>query len=265
MSPCLDTTFSRRRLLAAAAGASLLSTALPVLADLADKAPPPDVGRKFLRSKRPMPFAGNTFVGHLEQQGDGYDSFDRVLEIYRELPEQRFANKLAVLPPSSYHVTLLGGVNETDRAHGPWPSDLARDVALADINASFLSRLQQRDAAPLGACRFLVDPTAARTGSHDNLLIPLLPADAATAQRLETARQALMTLTNLQRPDYTNFRFHISLAYLCETLDAAEQVAYRLAVGDWLKRLAAAGPITVPRFHFCTFKDMDAFREVYEV
>ncbi|WOB51333.1 DUF1868 domain-containing protein [Xanthomonas hydrangeae] len=265
MSSFLDTPFSRRRLLAAAAGASLLSTALPVLAGLADAAPPPDVGRKFLRSKRPMPFAGNTFVGHLEQQGDGYDSFDRVLEIYRELPEQRFANKLAVLPPSSYHVTLLGGVNEIDRASGPWPSDMARDVALAQISTSFLSRLQQRNAALLGACRFLVDPTAAKTGRNDNLLIPLVPADAATGQRLESARQGLMALTKLQRPDYTNFRFHISLAYLCETLDAAEQVAYRVAVADWLKRLAAAGPITVPRFHFCTFKDMYAFREVCEV
>ena len=262
MSSRLDTPFSRRRLLAAAAGASLLATKLPALAN---PAAPPDVGRKFLRSKKPMPFAGNTFLGHLDQQGDGYDSFDRVLDIYRELPEQRFANKLAVLPPSSYHATLLGGVNESDRVEGPWPSDTARDVALADISASFLSRLQQRNAAPLGACRFLVDPTAAKTGRNDNLLIPLVPADTATAQRLETARQGLMALTKLQRPDYTNFRFHISLAYLCETLDAAEQVAYRVAVAAWLKRLAAAGPITVPRFHFCTFNDMYAFREVLEV
>ncbi|MCC4617985.1 DUF1868 domain-containing protein [Xanthomonas campestris pv. asclepiadis] len=262
MASCLDTTFSRRRLLATAAGASLLSTALPVLADAA---PPADVGRKFLRSKRPMPFAGNTFVGHLEQQGDGYDSFDRVLEIYRALPKHGFANKLAVLPPSSYHVTLLGGVNETDRARGPWPGDLARDVALADIHARFLSRLQQRNTAPLGACRFVVDPSAARTGSNDNLLIPLLPADAATAQRLETARKELMALTHLQRPDYSHYQFHISLAYLCETLAPAEQVAYRVAVGDWLKRLVAAGPITVPRFHFCTFNDMSAFRTLREV
>ncbi|WP_127170181.1 DUF1868 domain-containing protein [Xanthomonas sp. BRIP62415] len=262
MSSLLDTLFSRRRLLAAAAGASLLSTTLPALANTAAL---PDVGRKFLRSKTPLPFAGNTFLGPLDQQGDGYDSFDRVLDIYRALPEQRFASKLAVLPPSSYHATLLGGVNEIDRASGPWPGDMARDAALADISASFLSRLQQRTAAPLGACRFLVDPTAARTGRNDNLLIPLVPADAATAQRLETARQGLMVLTRLQRPDYTNFRFHISLAYLCETLDAAEQAAYRITVSDWLKRLAAAGPITVPHFHFCTFKDMAAFREVHEV
>ncbi|MFL7979353.1 DUF1868 domain-containing protein, partial [Xanthomonas vasicola] len=97
MSSFLDTRISRRHLMAAA-GTSLLASGIPALA----KTPPPsDVGRKFLRSRRPMPFAGNTFVGHLEQQGDGYDSFDRVLNIYRELPEQRFANKFALLPPSS--------------------------------------------------------------------------------------------------------------------------------------------------------------------
>ncbi|WP_372356603.1 DUF1868 domain-containing protein [Xanthomonas sp. NCPPB 3443] len=261
MSSFLDTRISRRRLMAAA-GTSLLATSL---ATPAMTPPPSDVGRKFLRSRRPMPFAGNTFVGHLEQQGDGYDSFDRVLNIYRQFPEQRFAHKFAVLPPSSYHVTLLGGVNEIDRARGPWPSDLPRDHALADINAAYLARLKERAAPPLGACRFLVNPTAASTGNNDNLLIPLKPADTQTAQRLEAARQALMQLTRLQRPDYTNFQFHISLAYLCDTLDAAEQTAYRSAVRGWLAQLAAAGPITVPRFHFCTFDDMDAFRTVQEV
>ncbi|WP_372382631.1 DUF1868 domain-containing protein [Xanthomonas sp. NCPPB 1068] len=262
MPSLMDTRLSRRRLMAAAAGTAALATAVPALAKTSS---PPDVGRKFLRNRRPMPFAGNTFLGHLAQQGDGYDSFNRVLDIYRELPAHRFANKFALLPPSSYHVTLLGGVNEIDRARGPWPGDMGRDMALSEINAAFLSRLAQRTAAPLGACSFVVNPATAKTGANDNLLIPLHPADAHTAQRLETARQALMTLTRLQRPDYTNFQFHISLAYLCETLDAAEQADYRAAVGDWLKRLAAAGPITVPHFHFCTFADMDAFRTVREV
>ncbi|MCS3809648.1 DUF1868 domain-containing protein [Xanthomonas sp. 4461] len=261
MPSLLDTRISRRRLVAAAAGASLLGSALPA----SSATPPPDLGRKFLRSRRPMAFAGNTFLGHLQQQGDGYDSFDRVLDIYRELPGHGFANKFALLPPSSYHATLLGGVNEIDRASGPWPGDLARDVALSDIHAEFLARLRQRTAAPLGACSFVVNPAAARTGNNDNLLIPLRPADAQTAQRLEAARQALMTLTRLQRPDYVDFQFHISLAYLCQTLDRAEQAAYRVAVGNWLKRLAAAGPITIPRFHFCTFADMEAFRTVREV
>ncbi|ALS93226.1 DUF1868 domain-containing protein [Xanthomonas oryzae] len=261
MSSFLDTRISRRHLMAAA-GTSLLTSSIPALAKTP---PPPDVGYKFWGSRRPMPFAGNTFLGHLEQQGDGYDSFDRVLNIYRELPEQRFANKFALLPPSSYHVTLLGGVNESDRAHGPWPSDLKRDHALADINADYLLRVKERATPPLGACRFLVNPTAAKTGANVNLLIPLKPADTQTAQRLETARQALMQLTRLQRPDYINFQFHISLAYLCDTLDAAEQTAYRKAVGGWLTQLAAAGPITVPRFHFCTFDDMYAFRTMHEV
>ncbi|KAB7768851.1 DUF1868 domain-containing protein [Xanthomonas maliensis] len=261
MSPTLQSRVSRRGLLAAA-GVSLLASALPTAAT---PATPPDVGRKFLRSREPMTFVGNTFVGHLEQQGAGYDSFDHVLDIYRQLPAQPFGHKFALLPPSSYHVTLLGGVNDIDRRHGPWPDDMARDVPLDKMAAVFLSRLQQQAATPLGACRFLVDPAAAKTGRNDNLLIPLRPADAQTAQRLEAARQRLMALIRLKRPDYIDYRFHISLAYLCETLDSAERAAYRAAVGHWLTRLAAAGPITVPRFHFCTLADMYAFRTLHEV
>ncbi|XQA70305.1 DUF1868 domain-containing protein [Xanthomonas sacchari] len=261
MSSFFDTSISRRQLLAAA-GATLVASALPAQTISPQ---PPDVGRKFLRSRRPLPFPGNTFLGHLQQQGDGYQSFDRVLDIYREFSEHRFADKFALLPPSSYHVTLLGGVNEIDRAGGPWPSDMARDVPLSDIHATFLARLQQRDVAPLGACRFLIDPAAAKTGRNDNLLIPLRPADAATALRLDAARRGLMALIRLQRPDYVDYRFHISLAYLCDTLDEVEHAAYRKAVHDWLARLAAAGPITVPRFHFCTLQDMYAFRTLQEV
>ncbi|MEA9878730.1 DUF1868 domain-containing protein, partial [Xanthomonas campestris pv. raphani] len=41
MSSCLDTTFSRRQLLAAVAGTAVLATALPTLAETP---PPPDVG-----------------------------------------------------------------------------------------------------------------------------------------------------------------------------------------------------------------------------
>lgn len=95
--PLLETPISRRRLLIVSAGAALLATGVPALATTTA---PSDVGRKFARSRRPLPFAGNTFVGHLPQQGDGYDSFDRVLDIYRELPEQRFGNKFALLPPA---------------------------------------------------------------------------------------------------------------------------------------------------------------------
>ncbi|NCH90086.1 DUF1868 domain-containing protein [Cronobacter dublinensis] len=77
-----------------------------------------DVGRKFSSSESPLPFADNTYLGHLKQQGQGFKTFNTILNVYRVLPESRFFRKMAVIPSSSYHITLFVGVNEYDSRSG---------------------------------------------------------------------------------------------------------------------------------------------------
>ena len=56
--------------------------------------------------------------------------------------------------------------------------------------------------------------------------------------------------------------FH-ELAYsLVRVLDEPEAIALRGATADWCRRLAARGPLLIPAFHYCTLRDMFAFREL---
>lgn len=88
----------------------------PTAPSLAKASPfPPDVGSKFDADGRVRPFAGNTVVCHLPQQGEHADAFEAMLDIYREAPSHPFMRKVALLPPSSYHMTVMGGANDTPR------------------------------------------------------------------------------------------------------------------------------------------------------
>lgn len=257
---------SRRHLLAAAA-ASLPAAAQAEAPAQASAAQPRDVGRKFNADGSPRSFAGNTVAGHLGQQGEDFEAFDAWLDIAREMPRHAFARKLALVPTSSWHVTLIGGANDADRQKASaWPTDLPRDMPIADIHRLFLQRLERRAAAPLGACDFVVDTERAPAARTEGTLgIPLRPADDATARRLGAARDELAELMRLRRPDHGDYRFHVTIGYLYRFLDAAESAAMQSATAGWMARLAARGPLTLRGFHFCVLRDMFAYRALRAV
>ncbi|HEX6705278.1 MAG TPA: DUF1868 domain-containing protein [Albitalea sp.] len=264
MQPEAMPSLPRRRLLAAATLSAVTS------ARAADppfgRAHPRDVGRKFDADGTPLPFEGNTFAGHVGQQGADYETFDAWLDIVREMPRHGFSRKLTLVPPSSWHVTLIGGVNDVDRTTPAWPTDLARDTPISQVHRTFLERLHQRRARPLEACRFVVDTERPpRTRIEGTLAVPLRPADAADAKRLGAARDELADLIRLRRPDHDTQRFHVTIGYLYRLLDATEAAAMQAAAADWISRLAVRGPLRIGAFHFCVLRDMFAYREMRAV
>lgn len=266
LSALSSTQQLRRRLLAAVAGlpavAACAQTQPPVPVAPA-RAYPRDVGRKFNADGSPMLFEGNTFLGHVSQQGAGYETYDAWLDIVREMPRHDFARKFALVPTSSWHVTLIGGINDVDRRTAAWPSDLPRDMPIAEVHRVLLQRLERRRTAPLAPCSFVVDtghpPSLRREGT---LAVPLRPVDAATAKRLSDARDELAELLKLRRPDHDNYGFHVTIGYLYSFLEEAESAALQAASTEWRQRLAKRGPLTIGSFHFCVLRDMFAYREL---
>src|SRR6202012_873617 len=95
---------------------------------------PADVGRKFFANGRVRPFAGNTIICHAPQQGDGAGYFNALLDIYRDAVVLPYAKKIALTPPSSYHVTIFGGANDQERKPGLWPKAMPLDASMAECN-----------------------------------------------------------------------------------------------------------------------------------
>lgn len=222
----------------------------------------PDVGRKFSSSGCPLPFAGNTFLGHLEQQGEGFKTFDTILNVYRALPETSFFRKMTALPSSSYHITLFTGVNECDRHSGPWPAGISRELALEELNRCFLDKLNLRQPGLSESFDFIVDSDAPLPGRNDNFFIPLKPADQTTHNRLQKIRDELSEITGIRRDDHCSYQYHITLGYLLQTLDGAEMLEYREKSMEWREMIAKAGNITIREFEFCTLRDMYSFRRI---
>lgn len=258
---------SRRLLLSLAGGGVVAGAVSPAKAAdkpgaAATRVPTSEVGRKFRADGRVRTFRGNTIVCHLPQQGDGSACFNALLDIYRDLPVAAFASHMTALPPSSYHMTVFDGSNETARIAGVWPPGLSLDSPIEACNQAFVRRLEGfRLDYPL-PIRMRVDLENLEFAGNA-LAIPLTPIDEDENRRLRGLRDQLSAVTGIRSPRHDQYRFHITLAYILWELSPLQVEAVRRSMRDWGHAVAAASPvIELPMPEICTFKDMFAFNRV---
>ncbi|MDV6330061.1 DUF1868 domain-containing protein [Asticcacaulis sp. 201] len=259
-----DLTLSNRRgFLGLMAGAgAILGTGLA--SSMAYAQAGTDVGRKFFADGRVRPFAGNTIVCHLPQQGEPSKPFHALLDIYRNAPTYPFSSKLAWLPPSSYHMTVFGGANDQGRGRaGQWPDDIKPDTPMDDCNRILGDRLRRfkLDTVLPIRMRFDLDEPPADANA---LKLMLLPKDAAENARLRDLRNRLADCLKIHSPTHDAYGFHISLGYWLAGLTPQEQEALATSQRLWRHASAAAAPvIALGAPEFCLFKDMFAFERQF--
>jgi hypothetical protein len=247
-------------MLAAGLGVMATSHARPAAPDAAR---PSDVGRKFEANGRVRRFAGNTIISHLPQQGPGFAAFDRLLDIYRDLPVCHFARKVTALPTSSYHMTLFGGANDQDRAHQPWPQGVPIDAPIETCNAMLAQRLSGVRLGCELPFRMVVDerPAANRVAP---ITLHLRPADTGEAAKLKQVRDRIAAALKMRAPDHDRYQFHITIGYQIDWLNAAEQREYEAALLRWRTTLMDENIVfELGAPEYCVFDDMFAFRRQF--
>jgi hypothetical protein len=246
--------------LSGAVGAAVMTA--PIAA--AD-ARPRDVDRKFYADGRVHPFAGNTVVCHLDQQGENSGPFNALLDIYRDIPGHRFARKITLLPPSSYHMTIFGGANDPDRKLGLWPKDIALDTPIDECSRILGDKLRAANVSGITPIRMRVkleEPSA----DENPLTIRLLPLDEGENRKLRALRDTLSTLFGIRAPNHEGYSFHITMAYLIQNLTAMERREFRLQLAKWHSEVARRCPvITLGKPEYCTLTDMFAFHRQFYV
>jgi hypothetical protein len=220
---------------------------------------PHAVGRKFYADGMVRQWPGNTFVGHAGQQGEDFAAFDALLNIYRQMPRHSFAKKITMLPPSSYHITVFGALNEEDRGTERWPTQLDPATPLEVVTQDWLRQLQKWP--PLEPAVFEFEVLAPQRTSSDAPHVPLRPADAATAQRLRDLRNQLSSLTGIRQPDHETYAYHLTLGYLIQNLSPQESADLYAVSLEWMAQLPSRLRIT--SVAFCSFRDMFAFQELH--
>ena len=224
---------------------------------------PGDVGRKFEVNGRVRPFAGNTIIAHLPQQGRGFAAFDRLLDIYRDLPVCAFARKVTALPTSSYHMTIFGGANDQGRAQQPWPHGVPIDAPIETCNAMLAERLSGVRLGCELPFRMVVDER-----SEANRVAPitlhLRPADSGEAAKLRQVRDRIAAGLQMRAPDHDRYQFHITIGYQIDWFNTSEQQEYEAAMLRWRSKLMADAVVfELGAPEYCVFDDMFAFRRQF--
>ncbi len=241
-------------------GAALFVPA--VAAGASDAGLSPVAGEKFYADGRVHPFPGNTIICHLPQQGPDSGCFDALLDVYRDAPSRAFIRKVALLPPSSYHMTVFSCTTDNDRGSGSWPSGLPRDATMAECSRYLGEKLRKFPLqTDLPIC-VRVDPQDPPS-SEAPLKIRLVGADANEERKLRTLRDRLSSYLGIRAIAHDAYYFHISLGYLLQPLTAEEQQSYRAALSAWRKSVMQACPkIMLGAPEFCTFADMFAYHRM---
>lgn len=209
-------------------------------------------GGKFAPDGSVLRYPGNTFLCHLPAASQAHAAFRSMQSELMALP---WSSHFTYLPPSSFHMTIFGGVAGDPLDGEGWPPDVPLDVDRDGVTRGFLGRLEEAR----GATRLRV---RAERSDHGTSVV-VEPEDAATHAIMRGLRDTLRDATGLHRPDHDAYEFHVSLAYLTRWFDEVDAVCFIDALDGVLDRYRAAldeivlGPVEV-----CEFETMHAFRTV---
>jgi hypothetical protein len=221
----------------------------------------PDGGHKFYANGMVRPFAGNTIICHLPQQGPESTYFNALLDIYREAPKFGFTHKAAMLPPSSYHMTVFGGADDLGRGPGQWPEDVPRDLPIAECNRLMAERLKSFNLETALPIRMRID-TSDPAPDANTLKMRLLPLDSAENAKIRKLRSRLSDCLKIKSS--SDYGFHSTLGYWVTNLSPSEQRECHDTLKSWQDRVAALCPvINLGAPEYCTFRDMFAFNRLF--
>ncbi len=215
-----------------------------------------EVGRKFHADGSARQFAGNTiicFVAPESAIGQAASTFQAALRA------QPFGAKFALLPPSSFHMTVMELLCDQIRVRERWSAQLDLDLPLAESDSFFAQRVPGIP-APTGLIMHVSGLYYA-----NNLMLTLQPAESATAAALRTYRESIAAVTGVRFLDHAEYGFHMSLGYRLDQLDATEAAALTDVCATWTPQLQAAGTaIALPPPELTAFDDMTLFVPMHE-
>jgi hypothetical protein len=212
------------------------------------------IGHKFELDGTVQAFAGNTILSHIPKESDIFQALSR---IHEDIKGSGFADLFALLPPPSYHMTILEGVCDTIRDPDHWPRDLALDAPLSECTALFDMKLAS----------FILESKATFevtikgwTAVEDGIGLHVVPINDTEEARLLDLRDKLSDCLQIRFPNHVGYGLHVSMGYTLRFLSKEQELGIMAFLNSCLEKLPKTfelGPV-----EFCTFADMFAFHHV---
>ncbi|KAF8208700.1 RNA ligase/cyclic nucleotide phosphodiesterase [Mycena galopus ATCC 62051] len=218
---------------------------------------PPGVPSKFDPDGNVQRFPGNTIVAHLSPSLEP-ELYKSMLALYDKLKTSHLSHLYALLPPSSWHMTVFEGVCNDLRVPGRWPDDLPINASLEECTALFENKLSSFDLQCDPPYRISItgfDPLETGIGIH------LEPYTADENARLRGLRDRLSTLLRIRSKDHATYILHFSMAYLLRILtEEQDKELMKLLMDHFEEDMPKQFELGAPEF--CTFENMFAFKRV---
>ncbi|MFC0500690.1 DUF1868 domain-containing protein [Asaia krungthepensis] len=252
---------SRRRTLLLGLGALLLTGAAPASPEdkepSCDGPPMPEGGGdrqgKFDAQGKPLLWPGNTTICPFAET---HPLSVAMLEM-NALIRRDWSDHIVPTPPSSYHMTILGGVDPEQKAKNNWPSGISPSVTLAQTTPI----LRERIAATTFDFPEKIEMEIDADRFHAPLVgVPLRPANAAMATALYDLRRQLAEAIGFHPDNLMSFMFHATYGYKYRHIPHTQKAPLRRAVHEWRRVTSEKlGIIEIPAPVFCSFETMFAF------
>ncbi len=210
-----------------------------------------DTVYKFDDRCQPLPYYGNTIVSYLNEENQ--DISRAAVEVQKEIKKLSFADHLAFLPPSSFHMTVLTLSREIDRNTQYWSPKVPSDARFSEVDR-ILKNIVDKVPTPVNVWMEVEECEINR--------IILKPSDAESARRLSEYRDLVAEATGVKHVWHDGFRYHLSLDYLVKSLNESQEKEKEKACREFTERLRKTiKPFLLTKPDFVIFNDMMSYEK----
>lgn len=163
---------------------------------------------KFDEQGNVLPYYGNTIISFANQEEE--DIYQTSCRVQEQMKKTGFADCLAFLPPSSFHITVQSLCRVRDKGTPQWPSYIPADVKFSEVDKILKKRIE--DIPKPENIIMIFDECAV------NKLI-VKPYDEHSKICLKQYRDQAAEKTGIHHPWHDEFRYHISLNYVVKMLN----------------------------------------------
>lgn len=210
-----------------------------------------DSRSKFDRHGNARPFAGNTVICDIDADSElgRYGG-----HIASSLSNSDSGDKWAILPPASWHMTVIQLIADRRRELGEWSSHLPMDCSLEEADRHM--------ARAMGSIEPLCGIAMRCCGIHvgNGVYIKLSPARPEVEEALSGYRDAVAAATGVRRRDHDSYVFHMGLAYRLDALTVPEADDLKAVIGSAHGVLDDSGAAHLGNPYLAFFDDMTSFR-----
>ena len=209
------------------------------------------IGKKFHEDGSVRYFPGNTVVAPIRP---GNPAYDVMVQLRQMVVDAGLEQNIILLPEDSYHMTVLDCLVFEERTPDHWPAGLAQDASMAEAD-DYISAAVATAPNP-GRVRMRFDRLRVGKSAVVALLVPDSPQDE---KKLWDFRNGATDAMGMRVPNYSKYRFHISLGYLWQLPEgeAAQKMDALVEKIDAL--LAKQPPFETGVPYMAYFADMMAF------